>query len=40
MIVKIGYPTSPNVTSAVALKRYYAPLPIGKDLFENELRAR
>ncbi|GHJ86140.1 hypothetical protein NliqN6_2542 [Naganishia liquefaciens] len=40
MLVKVGYPTTPNVSSAVALERYFAPLPIDHDFFANGLRAR
>jgi endothelin-converting enzyme len=40
MLVKVGYPTSPNVSSAVALERYFAPLTIDRDFFANGLRTR
>jgi endothelin-converting enzyme len=40
MLVKVGYPTSPNVSSAVALERYFAPLTIDHDFFANGLRAK
>ncbi len=38
--VKIGYPTTPNVTDAVALQRYFSRLEITNDLFANELNVR
>lgn len=40
MLVKVGYPTSPNVSSAVALEQYFAPLEIDHDFFANGLRTR
>lgn len=38
LYVKIGYPLSPNVSSSIALQRYYAPLTINEDFFGNGLR--
>lgn len=38
--VKIGYPTTPNVTDAVSLQRYFSRLEITDDLFANELNVR
>jgi len=40
LYVKIGYPTSPNTTDAIALRNYYARLEINNDFFANGLRQR
>jgi len=40
LYVKIGYPTSPNTTDAIALKNYYSRLVIDDDFFANGLRQR
>jgi hypothetical protein len=40
LYVKIGYPTSPNTTDAIALKNYYSRLEIDNDFFANGLRQR
>lgn len=40
MFVKIGYPTTPDVTSPISLRNWYSRLKIGDDFFANTLEIR
>ncbi|WFD41648.1 endothelin-converting enzyme 1 [Malassezia psittaci] len=40
IIIKVGYPVTPNTESASAIREYYSPLNVGKSYFKNQIAAK